>query len=495
LYFQDRFAVGNDGYFYVLQAKYMIEKGRPLYPDPSALYPLLAVAGRLAGGDLVVGCKYAGMAAAFICTLFFSITLIKNRVDPFAAIAAGAFFALSRAHLFLDFEFLKNAWGLAFYSAFLASLCSFPDGRANDGSLRRRRAIAVYASAATAFLLCFAFHKLSALLSALTLALWLFFRSPAKRRLLVASIALACLALFTAALALGIGIGPFRREDLGRIGSLLSISGPLDRIKGILAAAVPWREKAEYLFLQATPALLVALALLRRKGKSKDRSFLLAMASVAAFLVFPLFPWSFDGAAFRLLLAAWMPAAFLVAESLDTLIASYPKGRILALLTAFALALPIAMDARALHANGRNPDFASMDEAFANLASLVPPGDRLVAGRGIAPFAWFKSGIPSETFSPPRNLVDRYRIVYGISPLAFEAYLAKGENPALGLGESFTLVPETLWRRLFDSRSPRSVFLKDPINPWEERPSFAIACDESLLDPAYREGATPSDAR
>ena len=132
LLWDDPFAPGYDGWYYVLQVRSLLS-GAPLFADRSLVFAVLAVCGAVLD-DVVVGNKVAACLFAAVGAAGAAVGAWRWTASRSAALVAGMWWALAPGHLAVSLEFLKNEGGLAILGLLLAVL----PGLARPGSATLR---------------------------------------------------------------------------------------------------------------------------------------------------------------------------------------------------------------------------------------------------------------------------------------------------------------------------------------------------------------------
>lgn len=177
---------GLDGYYYALQAKSLIERGKLENPDYKTGYYLCGGAA-LVCGDPITGCKaVAALMSALLCLGVYAVLGacgVPGRCCLAGFFLCGASFAAAS----MAVNYINNLTGLAFflfYAALLIRLC-----RAEKNRSKAARACAAGA-AALLFLLCVLSHLVSAAYAFLSTIILLLRKQTARRQLLILAAAM-----------------------------------------------------------------------------------------------------------------------------------------------------------------------------------------------------------------------------------------------------------------------------------------------------------------
>lgn len=445
LLWDDPWASGYDGWYYVLQARSWLE-GTPLFADRSLVFPVLAALATFTGstvvGNKVAACLFAAAGAG-------GMALGSSRFTGswVAGLAAGLWWACAPGHLVVSFEFLKNEAGLAMLGILWALLAHAP----------AHRAAVVGAVICTG--LGLAVHKLTGVFG-VVLALgtlgnwWWHHRSsrgaielPIRSGWLVG----AAVGLFLVATTIGV----LRLEDFTRFlspgaseGSRLTLFALGGRVHPI--------HQVTLLVAHLLPVLL-ALGLWRSRRLAAGLSWVvLAIATTA-----PMLPFGFELTAWRLLLLAFVPTAFAVA----LLVAhTRPTTGMLASLAALG-SLPLTVP----HAAQPEPDYGAWAEVVPILQAHIAEHERVVAHRGVCGFVWAEADRVCENFDPQGPAEGWWRIVYGMGEERLAPYTT---TPPVRLMLGYTLIPEAAWRAFRADHAETLPLVHHPRNPYRPRPGF-----------------------
>lgn len=427
----DPFAHGYDGYYYVLQVRSW-QAGAPLFADDSLVFPLLAALGWLVG-DVVVGNKLAACAFGALTAVGGAVAARRWTGSWWAATVTGALWAVSPLHLGISAEFLKNAAGLAVLALLLAVL---------PRCWRSRWALA---GVGLLTLLALMTHKLAGVFAVLLtgvvlgLALW--------RRLRLGWSVVAGLGVVGLAGSLGV----LRVVDLSRFSAGLGRVG--DRWAPLVDPGLAWGEKLALAALYLAP---VGLGLWAWRGPREQRVLAVALAVVALACTAPGLPMGYDLTAWRLALMGFVPLGLLA----GALSARWPV--VGGVLLALGLAqLPATVAGR----REREPDYVRWSTVVPVIEERVAPDERLVAHRGLCGFLWAETGRVCENFAPQGDLHGWWRVSYGFGPRQLDPY---GRSEPLLPG--YRLMREADYRRMAEQEEHR--MLRSPRNPHEARPDF-----------------------
>ena len=445
LLWDDPWASGYDGWYYVLQTRSWMD-GSPLFADRSLVFAVLR---GLAGltGDVVVGNKVAACLFAGLGAGGMALGSARFTGSWAAGLAAGMWWACAPGHLTVSFEFLKNEGGLAVLGILWALL-----SRARSSPM-----------AALSALMCtglgLAVHKLTGVFGlVLTLGTagtvawerWSVRDAVARRR--------AVRGLLAAAAVLGlvsVSVGVLRLEDFTRFLS----PGIAEGTRSSILLSSPRIHPVHRVTLAIAHLLPLILAITLWRWSRLVSG--LAWILLAIFTTAPLLPFGFDLTAWRLLLLAFVPSAFALAVGVAH---TRPwTGPALGLL--FLGSIPWTLP----HAAGPEPDYAAWAETIPTLQAHVAEHERVVAHRGVCGFVWAQADRVCENFDPQGSAEGWWRIVYGMGEARLAPY-SDVEPVRLMLG--YTLVPEAAWRRFRAEQADTLPLIQHPRNPYRARPGF-----------------------
>jgi hypothetical protein len=455
---------GYDVYYYALQIKALSRCGELLFYDSSLVYYVLYLINGLVRNPVlsVQILSSLSMAAIYWCLLVMSLrrgfSLYKTAVASIAVFNPASFYLL--------LEFTKNSFALALF--FLSLTLLSGGGRRGRGAGTGGRnffpallsLVNIKNLPGLLFGLGAVFsHRIilaPVLLFLLHRAAGGFWKEPRFRRafgiIAGAAVLLGFLALF------------FRWDFFSARMPPLDLEAPLRRLLQFNSRRLWPEERAFYILLQLSLFFLIPPALISRPFASASPFGLLAWL-----FVFPFFHFSWDGAAFRLLIMAPLFAApWLMGRRLRSF------SRAAGLLLAAGCVFFTAGAPQRLAAKG--PDYGLYRRELGSLGTLAA-GRRIIAHRGLAGFLWYEQGLRSENFVPPPEEGDYLRLVYHFSPGIFEPYLRDGEARPVALGGGYTLLEDRLWRRFYQDRRDL-VFLRSEMNPYLPRPPSGFALNE-----------------
>ncbi len=455
LLFDDPWAPGYDGWYYVLQARSILD-GQALFADSSLVHPLLAAIGWLVG-DVVVGNKLATCLFAAIGAGGAAVGAARWTGRASAGWVAGLWWAAAPGHVVLSSEFLKNEAGIAVLGLLLAVL---------PGCERR---VGLWVSALVFATLGLLVHKLTGVFGLVLVVGYGGMRLQDGR--LPRWVWLAGLGI---AAASGLALGVLRPEDLERFAGGQAEGSRL----GLIATSVriPLGLRASLLLTHLAPVALAALLLGR--GGAPLRALgvplvLVALATTALGL-----PFGFDLTSWRLLILGFIPGSFLMAA----LVARAPDARIpkwawAVLPATLALAhLPWTVP----HVARAEPDYAAWNEVLPVIQARVPATDRVVAHRGVCGFVWAVGDRICENFDPQGSADGWWRITYAVGRDDLAPY-SPVEPVPLVLG--YTLVPESAWRRFRAEHDRSHPYVRHPLNPFRERPAYVYGPGRGTPEP------------
>ena len=429
LLWDDAWAPGYDGGYYVLQVSSTLA-GAPIFADRSLVFAALAGLSQLLGGDVVlankVGALVCGSALSGLCAL--AAGRWTGRAE--AAAIAGLWVATAPGHLGISAEYLKNEGGLALIGGVLALLAA-PRGRGD------------WLGAAALVGLAGLCHKV---MGGLGLGLLVAAAWGQRER---SGLGRGWLA---AGLLLPLALTLVRPEDLLRSGE---IAGG-DRITALLGGRLPSVQRIEVLLIHLSP---LGLALLLRQ-RPDLRGLGLPLLGFALLCTAPGLPFGFDLTAWRLLLMGSIPLAF----GLGAAVAGRPR-----LALALGLAMVAAAPGSVASQAAREPDYEGWAPLLDRIRAAVPPGDRLIAHRGLCGYLWAAGGRRCENFAPEGDPAGWWRVVYGFGE---ERLFDPAAPPPLALRPGYTLVTEAAWRRFVAASGGRYALTSDPRNPYEARPAY-----------------------
>lgn len=440
LLFDDPWAHGYDGWYYVLQVRALLD-GAALFADRSLVFWPLVALGALTG-DVIVGNKIAACLFAATTAGFGAVAAQRWRRSWWAGLVCGLWWAASPLHLGVSAEFLKNSAGAVILAALLATL---------PGCERDRRRVGLAVGLA---LLGPMVHKLAGVMG------------------LIAAGSYAAVHMLSGRLSprllggvLLVGLGLVAASGLLRPSDLLRLTDPSAPTTNRLAALTGGRlvlpEQLELAWVMATPLVLAVSAIRDRS----QRAFTLAILPLAVIATAPGLPFGWDLTAWRLMLMGFIPAGL----TLALLATRSGIGAGLAGLATVGvmLALPESVHAH----RGRSPDYRAWASARAAIRDAVPAEGRVVAHRGLCGFVWAEAGVICENFHPAGDGEGWWRIAYGFSVDRLQPYTT-AEEPPMFLRPGYTLVHEPAWRRFVAAEGDRFRLTRDARNPWRPRPEF-----------------------
>ena len=454
LLWDDPFAPGYDGWYYVLQVR-SLQDGAPLFADRSLVFRLLTL---LADGlgDVILANKVAACICAATGAAGATIGAVRWTGSLAAGLVAGVWWAVAPGHLVVGMEFLKNAAGVGVLGLLCAAL---------PGMVRTDRSPSAWdlGLGLGLALLGPLVHKVTGVMGLLLVlgagVVVLSRRLSWSRRqwLLVGG-------LGAGVLAVGLGWGLVRGVDLERFLAPQPGDGP--------RLSMLWTSRRIHpvhrLSLLAAHLLPIALAAGLRRTRLAPLGWLWVGLSVLT--AAPLLPFGFDLTAWRLLLLAFVPTAFGLALLVARTHAGVGVGlALLALATTFDV---VAHTARA------EPDYPGWADHVPTLQQQVPPTDRVVAHRGLCGFVWAVADRVCENFDPQGPPDGWWRIVYGMGAARLTPY---SSVPPVPLKLGYTLVPEAAWRAFRADHADTLPLVRHPRNPYRPRPGFVYG----------PEGATP----
>lgn len=437
----DAFAPGYDGYYYVLQVQSGLA-GDALFADRSTVYAVLQGLTLLIG-DVVTANKVASCLFGALTTVGGGLVVLRWMQSPRAMVAVAWLWAVSPLHLAISSEYLKNAAGLAVLSGVLALLPRVERSRWQLVGL-------------TLFVvLGLATHKLTGVFGVIACLAYAAMRVLQTRRVSARWIVAGGLVLGLAA-----SVGVFRVVDVDRFMAGLGRTGA--RWAPFVDGQLGWGERAELALVYLAP-LLLGVAWIRTRDADK-RAMAGALVVVAVACTAPLLPVAYDLTAWRLMLMGFVPVALAVVVVAE-------RSRVA--LVGFAvmmglLALPAANQRRE-----REPDYASFVDAVSLIQDVVPAGGRLVAHRGLCGFLWVHTERVCENFQPQGDLTQWWRVVYGFGPVHLAPY-----GTATALRPAYTLMREDDYQRFREAHKERYHLLSDASNPFEVRPGFVYGPSE-----------------
>lgn len=426
LLWDDRWAPGYDGGYYLLQVGSWVE-GQPIFADRSLVYPLLGLFAR-ASGDLVLGNKLAA-------TVFAALTAGLGAWGARAwlgswlpGLVLGLWWACSPLHLGVSAEFLKNAAGLVVLAAVFAQLPGSRGWRLLPLGLTLALGLGV--------------HKLTGLLGVGLAGSTLLLRQDLPRWAWLVGGALIALSTLS--------VGLLRPEDFERF-----LGGGQTPRSALFGDLLSWPERLEVAALLVSPALL----LLALRGRPELRELGLPLCLLAALCTALYLPFGWDLSSWRLMLMGFVPLGALAALAVH---------RLPWLAAAVIPALLLAALPAARHQAGREPDYAAWAEQLSRIQAAVPEADRVVAHRGLCGFIWSEGDRVCENFQPQGDLSGWWRVAYGIG----EQRLAPYAEAPVPLLPGYTLVREAEWQAFRQANEGRYSLLTDERNPWQPRPGF-----------------------
>jgi ABC-type amino acid transport substrate-binding protein len=365
------FPTGVDGYWYLIEVRSLLERGRLHYPSAPLVPWLMAAAALVLEPVLALKSVAAVGSAALVWPSYWIGKRISGSVGP--ALLGAALAATSAQSSFLATEFVTQAVGLSLALGFVAALAAALE---RPGARRLGLALALY-------VLCALTHKTALGLASLFAAppviahLW---RTRGLRVALTAAAAIAAGALVFLGIA---GRAPLRQL----------LRGTADGSFAVLAT--PGRPSLVLGYEVALAAGLAALALglaFARKPAQGPRLPALAVG-LFAFAIGQALPWidisDDQGLGYRLRLCACVclaPAAALVAARLSAWLLPVLRPILLGGATLLVLLLrPWHSDEGVIKAH------PAMVEATSRLAAVVPPGTFVVIPERHTAFmaAWY----------------------------------------------------------------------------------------------------------
>lgn len=441
LLWDDPWAPGYDGWYYVLQTRSWMD-GSPLFADRSLVFPVLALLGWLLE-DVVVGNKVAACLFAAVGAGGASVGASRWTGSLAGGLVAGVWWAVAPGHLAVSTEFLKNEAGLAVLGLLLAAV----------PSVRGRWSAGI---ALGLMLLGPMVHKLTGVFG---LVLGIGTLVAARRqhlpwRSMLGLAVLGGLAVGAFGLLRGVDFARFVDMSGGGPGRIDTILGsqrihPLHRLTLLLAHVLP--------------------AVLAWGSWRCGRLALgLPLAAIAVATMAPALPFGFDLTSWRLVLLAFVPTSYALAL-LATRVPSVVTGALVAgMLLSATTTVP--------HQARPEPDYAAWAEVVPLLQANVPPDARVVAHRGVCGFVWAVAARKCENFDPQGSADNWWRIVYGMG----EARLAPYSPVApVRLMLGYTLVPESAWRAFRVEHGDRLPLVHHPRNPHQPRPGFVYGPQET----------------
>ena len=440
----DPFAHGYDGYYYVLQVRSVLA-GDPLFADRSLVFLGLAGLSTLLG-SVVVANKVAACLFGAITAVAGAVAAWRWTDSRAAALTTGLVWALSSLHLDLSSEFLKNAAGLAALAVVLALL-----PRSED---RRGGWILVLA----AVLLSASLHKLTGVFSMALAGLYYAqigwaWTEVSRKTLIGAAFAAVCASLVAS-------LGVLRAVDFSRFLEGASRSG--DRLAPFTDGRLGLGEQVGLLLVYAAPVVLGVLLLSRRFASYRRLG--LPLLLIAVVCTAPGLPMGYELTAWRLQLMG-----FLVVGLTLGLLATQSRA-VLPLVLVLALALlPDTLQ----RCQDREPDYVAWSAVLPVIERHVAPGERLVAHRGLCGFVWAETGRVCQNFEPSGDPENWWRITFGFGVHQLEPY-----GPATRLLPTYALVREPIYRRFRADHVQEYFLLTSPRNPYELRPDFVYGPGE-----------------
>jgi len=450
LLWDDPWAPGYDGWYYVLQARSVLA-GEPLFADASLVHPVLAAIGWLVG-DVVVGnkiaaCLFAGLGAAGV-----AIGASRWTRHLGAGLVAGLWWAAAPGHLVVTGEFLKNEAGLAVLGLLLAVLP------------RCERSWTLWVPALLLAGLGPLVHKVTGVFG---LVLVLGYAGVQLRgRLPVWAWVAGGVGLGGVAL----GLGVLRVQDLARFVAESPAEGP--------RFALLWTSERLPLALRISTSLahvlpLALAGLMIGRGGARLRAVGLPLVLVAVATTALGLPFGFDLTSWRLLILAFVPATFVLAAL--TARAGWWMAAPVGALSLLHLLWSVPHVARA------EPDYQAWSRVLPVLQEHVPAHGRVVAHRGLCGFVWAVGDRVCENFDPQGPAEGWWRIAFGMGEARLAPYSAV---PPVPLRPAYTLVPESAWRAFRQEHAQDIPLVLHPMNPSRPRPGFVYGPGGDTPDPA-----------
>jgi hypothetical protein len=458
---------GYDVYYYALQIKALTRCGDLLFFDSSLVYYVLYLINGLVKNPVlsVQLLSSLSMAVMYGCLLRMSL----YRGFSLYKTAAASIAVFNPASFYLLLEFTKNSFSLALFFLSLL-LLGEGAGRGETGGRNISRSFMPPLNFVNGKTVLGLFFGLSAVFShrvILVLAVpFLLHRIAAglwTERRFRRPLALGAAAV----ILLGLAAVLFRWDFFSERMPPLDPGAPLQRLLQFRSRRLWPEERVFYTLLQIFLFFAIPWTIIRRP---------LVPGSLFGFsawiLVFPLLHFSWDGAAFRLLIMAPLFAApWLMDRFTDR---NSKLFRAAGVLLAAGCVVFSAGALRGLSSKG--PDYALFRRDLGAL-EIPAAGRRIIAHRGLAGFLWYEKGIRSENFIPPPGEGEYLRVVYFFSPAVFEPYLRDGEKRPLVLGGGYTLIEDSIWRRFYQDRRDL-VFLRSELNPYLPRPAAGFSINE-----------------
>ena len=464
LLWDDPWAPGYDGWYYVLQVRSWLD-GEPLFADRSLVFPVLVGLARVIG-DVVTANKVAACVFAAAGAGGAAVGAFRWTGSLAAALVAGTWWAVAPGHLHVSLEFLKNDAGVAV----LGLLCAALPG------LGRHRASTVLA---VGLMLLGPFvHKLTGVMGLVWGVgvvvvgwAWSFVGAPSPRPppsggggrgAVGGGPAWIPILLTLIAITLLIGVfGVLRGVDFLRF--LAPQPGDGARFDLLLhSRRIHTVHRLTLLVAHILPILLAAGLWRTRFVRVGAPVVLLAVLTAA-----PLLPMGFDLTAWRLLLLAFIPTA--MALALLVARTHWSVGLLLAVATVATTPSTIAHTARA------EPEYADWAALVPVLQQHIPETHRVVAHRGLCGFVWAVADRHCENFDPQGDPTHWWRIVYGMGEARLAPY---SEVPPVRLRLGYTLVPESAWRAFRADHADTLPLVHHPRNPYRPRPGFVYGPEE-----------------
>jgi hypothetical protein len=439
LLWDDPYPAGYDGPFYALQVRSTLA-GAPLYSDPSLAYAALSAAAAVVG-DVTVANKLSACAFAALAAAAGVVVGVRHGGSRAAGVTVGVWWACSPLHLGISAEYLKNALGVALLAWTLATLGS---GRFAPYTLALL-GIGVHKATGALGVAAVVAHELASL------------RSPGEGDVSDGSRrwkALAGVGLLVAALPLW---GLVRAADVARLTGA-SIGDRRQLFSGVLSTS----EALEAGALHLAPLALVVGWWLRGDERRASAPLTAALVTVAVACTAPGMAFGWDRPAWRLMLMGFLGVGAVLGQ-----VASRFGWVGAGLVAALAVGqLPGA----ARHQARREPDYAAWVAVLPQLRASIPPGDRVVAHRGVCGFIWLESGVPCESYAPPPPHDGWWRVVWAIGPAALGA-----SGPVVPLIPAYTLMPEAGWQRFRADHAGEYTVMDGERNPSYPRPADVYA--------------------
>lgn len=442
LLFDDPWAHGYDGWYYVLQVR-SLQAGTPLFADQSLVFKLLVLLAQ-ATGDPIVGNKLAAAGFAGVTAAAGSVLGRRWLGSWTGALALGMWWAVSPLHLGVSAEFLKNAAGLAVLAVLLSVL---------PRAVTHRRAVA---AAVLLGLLGLVVHKLTAMMGLVAgLGVWLAHGLSGRRppRWLWGAVLIAVLAVGS--------VGLLRMADLQRF--WMSNVGTMSRWSAFWSTRLTGFERVELAAGLVAPAVL-AVGAWRRP---EQRAVAVSLLGLSLIALAPGLPFGWDELSWRLMLMGFVG----VGAALAMVVSALPRTAVGVLGVALALVLAV-MPSQLAALQSRGPDYRVWAEVAPTLQAAVPPDHRVVSHRGVCGFIWAEMGRHCENFQPPPPHAEWWRVVYGFGPQHFASHRQPDEPEAVTLMAGYTLVWEPHWQRFVAAEEDRFLLIRDPRNPFRPRPEF-----------------------